>query len=231
MKFLLSNDDGVDAPGLATLARCARQFGAATIVAPMEPQSGCSHRITDESLMPWVPREEDRIALAGTPADCIRVGLSDYLDEPDWVLTGVNDGGNLGVDVYYSGTVAAAREAVLHGCAAIAFSHVARPAAPIDWEWAGRQVSRLLDMLLARRPEPGMLWNVNLPHPVETTPHGPDPEIVECPVDNTPMALTFARDDHTYRYDGPYWERPRREGGDVELCFSGYITVSPVRLT
>ena len=117
MKLLLTNDDGIDASGLSTLAEGAAGFGDHNDhrCASSKPHSGCSHRVTTQTGIAVVPRGERRFAVDGTPADCVRVALHRRDPEFDWVLAGINAGGNLGADVYLSGTVSAVREAVLHG--------------------------------------------------------------------------------------------------------------------
>ena len=120
MKLLLTNDDGIDADGLQALL-AARAFGEPVVVAPAGPQSGCSHTVDRSS--PRRAAWRGRFAVHGTPADCTRIGLLKLVPDATWVLSGINHGGNLGADVYYSGTVAAVREAVLHGWPGIALSH------------------------------------------------------------------------------------------------------------
>src|SRR4051794_151318 len=105
MKFLLSNDDGIDAPGLQALLGAATALGEPVVVAPSGPQSGVSHAVTYEGALRVEGRGAGRFAVFGTPADCARVGLHRLVPEAKWVLSGINQGGNLGADVYYSGTV------------------------------------------------------------------------------------------------------------------------------
>ncbi len=111
MQILLTNDDGIDAEGLQSLARELSGVGKVIIVAPARGCSCCGHSVTTAS--PLVVREvrEDQFAVEGWPADCVRVAIHHLKLEPDWVLSGINHGGNLGVDILMSGTVAAAREA------------------------------------------------------------------------------------------------------------------------
>jgi 5'-nucleotidase len=104
MKFLITNDDGIDAAGLNALLDAAQNFGEATIVAPAAPQSGVSHAVTWHEGVRIEPRGEKRFAIHGTPADCIRLGLLHLVPDANWVLSGINHGANLGADVYYSGT-------------------------------------------------------------------------------------------------------------------------------
>lgn len=228
MKFLLSNDDGIDAPGLQALATAARTLGEVTIVAPAGPQSGVSHRVTWEGAVRVEPRGENAFALHGTPADCTRIGLLRLAPDADWVLSGINHGGNLGADVHYSGTVAAVREAVLHGWPGIAVSHYHRKGAAFDWELATRWVTLVLADLLARPVERGLFYNVNLPH-LEAA--DPTPEVVFCALDPNPLPLSYRHEEETgHFYDGIYHQRARKAGADVDVCFTGRIAVTAVRL-
>src|SRR3954463_416662 len=179
MKLLLTNDDGIDADGLHALLAAARAFGEPIVVAPAEPQSGCSH--TTSSSIRVEERGDNRFAVHGTPADCTRIGLLKLVADAKWVLSGINHGGNLGADVYYSGTVAAVREAVLHGWPGIAFSQYLRNDMGSDWSRATSWAVRVLTDLLSRPIEPGLFYNVNLPH---LDADAPEPEIVFCPLDS-----------------------------------------------
>src|SRR6516162_8079498 len=107
MKFLLTNDDGIDAEGLAALAEAAAPLGTIVCVAPDSHHSGCGHRVTTDRPLRVRPLGDNRWSLDGTPADCVRVALAHVAPDVDWVLSGVNHGSNLGVDVFHSGTVAA----------------------------------------------------------------------------------------------------------------------------
>jgi 5'-nucleotidase len=226
MKLLLTNDDGIDAPGLAALLAAARPLGEPVIVAPTGAHSGCSHRVTTDGPI----RVESRpagFAVAGTPADCVRLALHDIAPDAAWVLAGINAGGNLGADVYHSGTVAAAREAVLHGVPGIALSHYRKRGLEIDWARAAAWAAPVLRELTGRPWRPGLLWNVNLPHP---GPGAPDPEVVFCPLDPAPLPLTFRRDGDLWHYAGDYHNRRRAPGADVDVCFRGRIAVTAMQL-
>lgn len=228
MKLLLSNDDGIDAPGLAALLKAARAFGEPTVVAPAEPQSGMSHTVTWDKGVRLEPREAGRFAVHGTPADCARLGLLRVAPETQWILSGINHGGNLGADVYYSGTVAAVREGVLHGWPGIAFSQYLRSGVPLDWPRAGRWTARVLTDLLARPNEPGLFYNVNFPH---LTADAPEPEIVFCPLDPNPLPLSYRHEENGHHvYDGDYQSRLRAAGSDVDVAFRGSIAITTIRL-
>ena len=123
MRLLLSNDDGYRAPGLAALAEALRPLGDITIVAPERNRSGASNSLTLDRPLRASQVAENYYAVDGTPADCVYLAMTTLLKQPpDLVLSGINAGENLGDDVLYSGTVAAAMEACLLGTPAIALS-------------------------------------------------------------------------------------------------------------
>ncbi len=226
MKLLLTNDDGIDAPGLKALLAAARHLGEPVVVAPHAHLSGCSHRVTTDGPF-RVARRGDGFAVEGTPADCVRVALHEIAPDAAWVLSGINAGGNLGADVYHSGTVAAAREAVLHGFPAVALSHYRRRGNDFDWGRAAQWAVPLLRDLMARERKPGVLWNVNLPH---LEPGDADPEVVFCPLDPAPLPLDFRRDGELWHYAGDYHGRRRAAGSDVDVCFGGRVAVTRLEL-
>ena len=228
MKFLVTNDDGIDAPGLEALVGAARSAGEPVVVAPAGPQSGVSHAVTWREGVRIEPRGELRFAIHGTPADCTRLGLLHVVPDAKWILSGINHGANLGADVYYSGTVAAVREALLHGWPGIAFSHYRKSGADFDWERAQRWITPVLADLLAKPVESGVFYNVNLPVlPREAH----DPEVVRCPLDPKPLPLNYRHEEESGLYfAGDYSLRHRTPGADVDVCFSGRIAVTAVRL-
>jgi 5'-nucleotidase len=228
MKIVLTNDDGIDAPGLEALrAACVRLGGEAVVVAPLEPHSGCGHRVTTDRPLRIHEAGPGRFAVAGTPADCVRLALATLVPDAAVVVAGINAGGNLGVDVHHSGTVAAAREAAMHGRVAVAASQYHRRGTTIDWARA----ARWLDDVFARLPldatSRGEFWNVNLP---DLPAAASDPAVVECAVDASPFTLTYRDSPDGWHYDCRYHERPRCAGGDVDVCFSGAIAVSRLRV-
>src|SRR2546423_14891430 len=184
MKFLLTNDDGIDAAGLEALRIAAEALGEPIIVAPAGPQSGVSHRVTWQEGVRIEPRGDQRYAIHGTPADCVRLGLLKVVPDAKWILSGINHGANLGADVHYSGTVAAVREAVLHGLAGIAGSHYRKSQVEFHLARAAKCVAPILADIIAKPIEPGLFYNVNLPNlaaEVET------PEVVWCALDPNPL--------------------------------------------
>jgi 5'-nucleotidase len=166
-------------------------------------------------------------AVAGTPADCVRVGLHRLVPETTWVLSGINAGGNLGADVYHSGTVAAVREAVLYDKPGIALSQYLKRGLPLDWDRAAAWVVPVLRDLMARPWTRGMFWNVNLPH---LEPGAPDPEVVFCRLDPAPLPVSFREEGGLFHYEGNYHLRRREPGTDVDVCFGGKIAVTEITL-
>ncbi len=223
MKLLLTNDDGIDAPGLAALADAAQTLGQLTWIAPHTHLSGCGHRVTTDGPIRVFKHGEHRWAIDGTPADCVRVALAKIVPDFDCVLSGMNHGGNLGADVYHSGTVAAVREAVLHGKPGIAVSHYRRRGLDIDWPRARRWMKSILTELLAEPWTPGTFWNVNLP---SLRADEPDPRVIRCPLEAGPLPLSFRHEGDLLHYDGNYHQRPRVTGSDVDVCFAGNIAVT-----
>lgn len=227
-RLLLTNDDGIDEPGLEALEKAARGLGRVRVVAPDGPRSGCGHAVTTHGPIEVERRSGDRWSVAGTPADCVRIGLMEPEGKVDWVLAGINPGGNLGADIHHSGTVAAVREATLHGIPAVAVSHYIARGRLIDWGRAARWTERVLARILGELPVEGTFWNVNLPHPA---PGDREPRIVFCPVDPSPLPLRFRTEDGRLHYAGDYQSRERIDAGDVATCFGGDISVSRVLLT
>ena len=228
MKLLLSNDDGIDAPGLQALLAAANELGDAVVVAPASPQSGVSHAVTWQEGVRIEQRAENRYAIHGTPADCTRLGLVRIAPDAKWILSGINHGSNLGADMHYSGTVAAVREGVLHGWPGVAVSHFHKSKTEFDWARASRWVRPILKDIVARPVEPGLFYNVNLPS-LETG--AKDPEIVWCALDPNPLPLNYRHEESTgLYYAGDYQKRERTPGYDVDLCFNGSITITAVRL-
>ena len=127
-------------------------LGRCRLAAPTGPLSGCGHRVTTGAPIAITPLGDDRFAVDGTPADCVRLALDHLTPGVDWVLSGINAGGNLGADVYHSGTVAAVREGVLHGKPGIALSHYIAAGRVIDWLRASRWAAEVLRRLLAIAP-------------------------------------------------------------------------------
>ena len=143
--FILTNDDGINAEGIQALKQAVK--GDKVIVAPQEQLSGCGHQITARKPLTVTETQSQEYAVNGTPADCVRIALNSLCSHGTYVLSGINAGGNLGVDIYISGTVAAVREASILGIPAIAISHVIQSPLKIDWDFAVEWTEKVLDIL------------------------------------------------------------------------------------
>jgi 5'-nucleotidase len=162
VKILLSNDDGYQSEGLATLALALSDLAELTIVAPDRNQSGASHSLTLEMPLRVGRTREGIYFVNGTPTDCVHLAITGLLDhEPDMVIAGINHGANLGDDVLYSGTVAAAVEGRFLGLPAIAVSLVGQ--SPRHFDTAGQAVRVLFERLQADPLAPDTILNVNVP--------------------------------------------------------------------
>jgi len=160
--ILVTNDDGIQASGLAALAAAVEDLGEVWVVAPEGPQSATSHALTLHKPLRLKERGERRFCLSGTPTDCVFLAVLHLLPErPSIVLSGINHGPNLGDDVTYSGTVSAALEATIMGLPGIAFSHVdtRKP----DFTDAARHARSITEQVLARGLPPRVYLNVNAP--------------------------------------------------------------------
>jgi len=161
MKILLSNDDGVHADGLKSLAKSLQDLAEIVIVAPDRNRSGASNSLTLETPLRVTQIEKNIYSVQGTPTDCVHFALNELLkdDMPDLVLSGINHGANLGDDVLYSGTVAAAMEGHFLGVQSIAFSLVGDK----HFETAGRVVRSIVDQHIESPIPTNRLLNINIP--------------------------------------------------------------------
>ncbi len=168
--ILLSNDDGVDANGLAALAAALQGLGTIAVVAPVQEQSAVGHAITVHNPMrahPWAFEGPDgpiwARAVTGTPADCVKLAAQKLLPrKPDLVVSGINHGPNAAVNVIYSGTVSAATEAAILGIPSFAISHCSWDS-EVDFEAAGHYARLVAERILGHGLPTGVLLNVNVP--------------------------------------------------------------------
>lgn len=231
MKLLVTNDDGYMARGLSILATAASRLGEVHVVAPDREQSATSHSLTMHFPLRVRRTADDMIAVDGTPTDCVVLALGALLEErPDFVLSGVNHGANLGDDVLYSGTVAAAMEATILGIPAVALSYTGRNPEMLE-EWTD-MITGLLEQILRRPDFPSdTLLNVNLP-PIP-------PDQVEG-VRVTTLgrreyidSLTRAQDPSGREYfwigggESRWWGSPE---SDFRAIRAGFISVTPLHL-
>lgn len=237
MNILLTNDDGVDAPGLRAAFEAVRELGRVHVVAPKSERSACSHTITLRGPINVQRLKHaaygEAFAVDGTPADCVRLAVAELIGEPiDLTVSGINLGANAGVDTFYSGTVAGARESVILGVPAMALSHaVLRGVAP-DWDCAAKAAGELVRQLL-RETLPGAgFWSVNFPISI---PSDPLSRVRRVPVAMGPMPMAFERlaqqDGHIqFGYTNPYWSREVEEPSDYETIRGGDIAVTAIPL-
>jgi 5'-nucleotidase len=237
MRILLTNDDGYAAPGLMAAFHALREFGTVSVVAPTAECSACSHKITMRRPITVERRQHEPFgtvhAVDGTPADCVRLAVAELLDGPiDLVVSGVNAGANSGVDVFYSGTVAGAREAAILNLPSIAFSQALRTGIEPDW----RRVTELVSLLVPRLkngslPGPGF-WTVNLPAPIPDDAHE---RIHHVPMESAPAMMEYDRVEHAdgrleFRTGGSYWTRDAGCPSDYTIIRDGGIAITAIPL-
>lgn len=162
-RILLTNDDGYTSEGIQVLADALERMAEVWIVAPNSEQSGVSHALTLDRPLRLERLGERRFAVDGTPTDCVTLGISNLMQgrPPDLVVSGINFGGNMGVDVHYSGTVSAAFEGVILGFPALAVSQVRGEG--LSFHFAARFARELASWILEHGLPPDTLLNVNVP--------------------------------------------------------------------
>ncbi len=235
MKILLVNDDGIDAPGLQALhdavslalAPLRGNAHQLVVVAPHCGRSECGHSVTTGRGLIVEETRPGWYSVDGTPVDCVRVALGKILPDAQCVISGINAGANLGVDLLVSGTFAAAREAAIQGVAALAISHYRRPEIPKTWEhtseWLQPVFDEFLPLAQAIRSSTPPLWNVNLP---AIDPSSGPANVCECNVDPTPLQRHYAQESNSVTSRTDFHGRPRIPDSDVSRCFNGYLTIS-----
>ncbi len=160
--ILITNDDGIDAPGIQALERSLAPLGSIRTAAPLVEQSASSRRITLRRPIRYARRGDGRFGIDGTPSDCVMMAITLLVEErPALVVSGINNGPNLGENIYYSGTVAAAAEGAKYGIPAIAVSVDQR--VDIDYEPSARIAAGVASRVLANGLAPGIVLNVNVP--------------------------------------------------------------------
>ena len=170
MRILLSNDDGIHAPGIQAMYKELKKLGDVWVVAPLEEKSTTGHSLTIHKPLRLIPIRKDFYGVSGSPADCVYIGIKQVMKfTPDLVVSGINRGGNLGQDVYYSGTVSAAREASILGIPSIAVSlayesgtFVSEDA--LHYETAAKTALKLLKKLKKTELPKHTLLNLNVPN-------------------------------------------------------------------
>jgi len=226
--ILLTNDDGIQARGLNALAEELADFATVSIVAPSREQSGTAQALTLRQPIICHQEGERAWAVDGTPADCVIVAMHKLLPhKPDLVISGINHGGNLGENVYYSGTVGAAREAALHHVPALAMSLCSK-APNVSFEPAARLARSAAELILKEGLPDQVLLNVNVPEPWSG-----GVKFTRQSKKITRNQLTEGRDPRGRIY---FWLTEQRIDGDVEpdtdyaAIFSSAVSVTPLHL-
>ncbi len=232
MHILLTNDDGIYAPGLAALEQALRQLGDVTVVAPTTEQSGVGHSIT--FLTPLVVKEvyqgERRRgwSVDGSPADCVKLGITELAPRPvELVVSGMNHGLNAGINVLYSGTVAAAIEGAFFGVTSFAVSLEYDEHAPYDR--AAAMAVELIRQVLQHKSSEPRLYNINIPVAALERPRG----VKVVPMGTVRYGESFQRrvDPRGRAY---YWATndppppPSSEETDLTALQKGYLTITPL---
>jgi len=239
MNILITNDDGFEAPGIAALYDALGPFGEVHLVAPITERSACSHTITLRGPVTVERIEHEHFGsihvVHGTPADCVRLAMVELLDVPvDLVVSGINRGANAGVDTFYSGTVAGAREGAIMSVPSISVSQAIRPDVDVDWPRATEATRSIVgDLIKEQLPGPGF-WNVNLPAPVP-----PDyrDRIRRVPVAPDPMPADFTRSERDgglvieFDWGKTYWFRDVSGINDYSVLRNGEVAVSTIPLS
>lgn len=231
MRILVANDDGYQAAGLAALVAVCREFGEVDVVAPEQNASGTSNALTLHRPLSVHTAPNGFRYVNGTPSDCVHVALTGLLQQrPDLVVSGINNGANMGDDTLYSGTVAAATEGYLFGVPALAFSQVERGWAHLD---AAQQVVRdVLSRLLAPGlPSEPWLLNINIPSRADAAQlphrvtrlgrrHASEPVIRQLNPRGEPIYWIGAAGD----------AREAGEGTDFHATASGAVSITPLQI-
>jgi len=237
MRILLTNDDGIHAPGLESLERVARTLSDDVwVVAPETDQSGFAHSLSLSEPLRLRAMGEKRFAVRGTPTDCVIMGVRRLMDSPpDLILSGINSGSNIADDITYSGTVAGAMEGTLLGIRSIALSqayrHDGETGRQVPWATAEALAPALVDRLLSIALPQGVFLNLNFPNCA--------PEEVAGTVVTAQGKLVYnlgIEERHDGRGFPYYWLRfgrePEvvREGTDLHALQNRLVSVTPLKL-
>jgi len=231
LRLLCTNDDGIHARGISVLAEAAAPLGETVVVAPDRQQSATSHSLTLHRPLRVTRSENGDHVVDGTPTDCVLLAVNQLLEErPDFVLSGVNHGPNMGEDVLYSGTVAAAMEAAFIGVPAIAVSlHIGDPPRT-RWDAAARHARQVIERLMAGPLEPHSVLNVNVPI-LDDDIDVAGTKVV--PISTSPILdrydpITDPSGDTAYKAMDGFGFHHTPPDSDVHALFDRFITVTPL---
>lgn len=223
MKILITNDDGIKAPGIAALAEIASNFGEVYVIAPHQNNSAVGHGITMRRPLKAYPETITFAKLAygidGTPADCVKYALAHLKIQPDLVLSGINDERNVGTDVLYSGTVSGALEANLCGYPSFAISTT-----DSNFEVVKKYLPQIFEKLLSQNLESNVTMNINFPSLME--PKG----IKVASLGITRYEEVYVEEDGGHKLSGPFIDIEQSEDTDVKSVQNGYISITPLKI-
>ena len=240
LRILVTNDDGIHAPGLKVLEKIARELSDDVwVVAPEAEQSGAGHSLTIHTPLRFQKYDDRRYSVKGTPTDCVLYAVERLLPEfgkkPDLVLSGVNRGNNLGEDVTHSGTIAATMEGTLCGIPSIAMSQAFSmwdPMAQPSWHIAEARGADVVRMLLSHGIPPMVLMNVNFPNLPPGTPEK-GIRMVRQGRRTSGKQLEERKDKHGRPYYWVSWgDETSKDTNDSDLVVlpQGFITITPIRM-
>jgi 5'-nucleotidase len=229
MNILLTNDDGINHPGLINLRKAVEKKHNVTVIAPEKQRSAYSHKITIHAPIRILKIDNKTFSTDGTPADCVKFGIKGLIEEKiDLVISGINEGPNMGIDVFYSGTVGAAREGLINKVPSIAFS-VNSYDGNCDWEKTAEAASDMIDTLFPKYFEDGVMYNINFPSSAEykgkkLTKLG-NRVFKEIIVKrNDPMGREY------FWLGGEFPSYKAQEGSDFTAVEEGFISITPLSL-
>ena len=237
MKVLLTNDDGIHANGLRTLYKALAEIADVFVIAPSQEKSGVSHGLTINTPLRLTAYQDDCLRnhawiVDGTPADCVKLGLDTVIQQPlDFVISGINHGGNLGTDVIYSGTVAGAMEGYLCGITSLAVSatHMHRGQAVGNFQAAAQVTVDFCTYLQRKNDRSLAIYNINVPGLTNADIQG---------IRYTHLGKRIYDKGYDKRVDPHgrtyYWlhgspcHLEENHGSDIEACDEGYVSISPL---
>lgn len=235
MEILISNDDGIESPGILKLAEELKNVGNVTVVAPHRERSTSGHSLTLHKPLRCFEVKPKYYSISGSPADCVYMATRLLMKKkPDIIISGINKGANLGNDIYYSGTVAAAREGAYFGCKSVAFSlalghHLEK--VDTNWDTAASFAKVFIPTVLKRNIPPNHILNVNVPNL-------PMSEIKGVKISK--QGLRYYTDEITDRIDprnrhyywlgGEYKGFENISGSDCVHVDQGYISIVPLKI-
>lgn len=234
MNILVTNDDGINAVGIRKLVKELMKIGRVTVVAPDRERSATGHAITMHqplrvNRVDFITPEIDAWCINGTPSDCVKIGIESIMSkEPDLVVSGINNGPNLGTDVIYSGTVSAAIEGAIHNITSIAMS-VAGENREINYEGSVHYACKIINIILNNATKSNKVFNVNFPSVsvseikgIKITELGIRKYSNQYEKRKDPMGRSY------YWLSGKLLEIENKEESDVKAIENGYISITPL---